>query len=143
MAAADDRSHDAAPPPPPRQPGRFAYDGLERVIHERSRLSILSSLAAHAEGLLFADLKALCSLTDGNLSRQLQLLQEEGFVEIWKGFKNKRPQTLVRLTDAGRQRFLEYITVLESIVADAAASPAAKPAAEDRTSLTDRGFSPA
>ena len=124
----------------PREPGRFAYDGLERVIHEKSRLSILSSLAAHGEGLLFADLKALCSLTDGNLSRQLQLLQEEGLVEIWKGFKNKRPQTLVRLTDAGRQRFLEYIAVLEGIIADAASSPA-RPA----TGATPReqGFSPA
>ena len=102
-----------------RQSGRFAYDGLQRVIHERSRLSILSSLASNAEGLLFNDLKALCNLTDGNLSRQLQLLQEAGFVEVWKGFKNNRPQTLVRITDPGRERFLEYISVLENVVADA------------------------
>src|ERR1700722_9354630 len=56
--------------------GRFAYDGLERVIHEKARLSVLSSLAAHPDGLLFNELKALCSLTDGNLSRQIQVLQE-------------------------------------------------------------------
>jgi DNA-binding MarR family transcriptional regulator len=102
-----------------QQSGRFAYDGLQRVIHERSRLSILSSLAQHPEGLLFNDLKVLCNLTDGNLSRQLQLLQEGSFVEVWKGFKNNRPQTLVRLTEPGRERFLEYISVLESVVADA------------------------
>ena len=53
-----------------REPGRFAYGGLERVIHEKARLSILASLASHADGLLFNDLKALCALTDGNLSRQ-------------------------------------------------------------------------
>jgi hypothetical protein len=81
--------------------GRFAFEGLERVIHERSRLGILSSLAAHPKGLLFNDLKELCSLTDGNLSRQIQLLQETGFVEVWKGYHNNRPQTLCRL-DAQR-----------------------------------------
>ena len=102
--------------------GRFAYDGLERVIHERARLSIMSSLATHPDGLLFNDLKDLCSLTDGNLSRHLQLLQESKLVEVWKGFKNNRPQTLVRLTDGGRERFLEYIAVLENVVADAASA---------------------
>jgi len=99
----------------------FAYEGLERVIHERARLSILSSLAAHAQGLVFNDLKSLCALTDGNLSRQIQLLQEAGFVEVWKGTKNNRPQTLCRLTDSGRKRFLEYIAELEQVVANAAA----------------------
>jgi DNA-binding MarR family transcriptional regulator len=99
--------------------GRFAYEGLERVIHEKARLSILSSLAAHDGGLLFNELKALCKLTDGNLSRQLQLLQETGFVETWKGTRNNRPSTLVKLTEVGRKRFLEYIAVLEGLVADA------------------------
>ena len=108
--------------------GQFAYDGLERVIHEKARLSVLSSLAAHPNGLLFTELKSLCALTDGNLSRQIQLLQETGFVETWKGIRNRRPQTLCRLTDAGRERFLEYIAVLEGLVADAL-SPGSKPAA--------------
>jgi DNA-binding MarR family transcriptional regulator len=99
--------------------GRFAYDGLERVIHERARLGILSSLAAHPEGLLFGDLKDLCALTDGNLSRHLQLLQESELVEVWKGSNGNRPQTLCRLTAAGRKRFLEYIAELEHVVADA------------------------
>ena len=97
----------------------FAYEGLDRLIHERARLSILSSLAAHANGLVFNDLKKLCALTDGNLSRQIQVLQEAGFVEVWKGVKNNRPQTLCRLTDQGREQFLGYIAVLEKIVATA------------------------
>ena len=117
-----------------KKPGRYAYEGLERVIHEKARLSILSSLASNEPGLLFNDLKALCSLTDGNLSRQLQVLQEAGFVEVWKGMKNNRPQTLCRLTDDGRKRFLEYITVLESVVANAGAAmrPASGRAAAGR-----------
>jgi DNA-binding HxlR family transcriptional regulator len=105
-----------------RVAGRYAYEGLERVIHEKARLSILSSLASHQTGLLFNDLKTLCSLTDGNLSRQLQVLQEAGFVEVWKGMKNNRPQTLCRLTDDGRKRFQDYIAVLESVVANAGAA---------------------
>ena len=105
--------------PAPKLEGRFAYSGLERVIHERSRLGILASLAAHSAGLVFNDLKALTALTDGNLSRQIQILQEEGLIDVWKGYKNNRPQTLCRLTESGRQRFLEYINVLESVVADA------------------------
>jgi DNA-binding MarR family transcriptional regulator len=108
--------------------GRYAYDGLDRLIHEKARLGILSSLATHPRGLLFTDLKELCSLTDGNLSRHLQVLHEAGLVEVWKGVNNHRPQTLCRLTDAGRKRFLEYITVLENVVADAATAPKTAPA---------------
>jgi DNA-binding HxlR family transcriptional regulator len=128
-------------PGPTRAEGRFAYEGLERVIHEKARLSVLSSLAAHTNGLLFTELRALCSLTDGNLSRQLQLLQESGFVETWKGFHKNRPQTLCRLTEAGRQRFLEYIAVLESVVTDAHAH--AKQADSRRSGPNLSGMLPA
>src|SRR6478735_808783 len=62
--------------------GRFAYDGLDRVIHEKARLGILTSLIGHPKGLLFGDLKALCGVTDGNLSRHLQVLEEAGLVQI-------------------------------------------------------------
>src|SRR3954462_13328249 len=124
-----------------RAPGRFAYDGLARVIHEKARLSILSSLASHADGLLFNDLKALCALTDGNLSRQLQVLQEAGFVEVWKGFRGKRPQTLCRLTPDGRKRFVEYISTLESVVSDAMA--AAQRDGRSSRQAAPEGFMPA
>lgn len=103
--------------------GRFAYQGLDRVIHEKARLSILSCLVAHPQGLLFNDLKELCTLTDGNLSRHLQLLEEAGIVEIWKGVKDRRPQTLCRLTKQGNQRFVDYLAVLEQVITDAAALP--------------------
>jgi DNA-binding MarR family transcriptional regulator len=79
----------------------------------------MTSLVTHPAGLIFTDLKELCTLTDGNLSRHLQILQEAGLVEVWKGFQGNRPQTLCRLTVEGRKRFLEYIAVLESVVADA------------------------
>ena len=98
----------------------FAYDGLDRVIHEKARLGLLTSLAAHAKGLSFADLKSLCGLTDGNLSRHLQVLQEAGLVEISKSFVANRPHTSCRLTQAGRKRFLDYLAVLERVVRDAA-----------------------
>jgi DNA-binding MarR family transcriptional regulator len=100
--------------------GRFAYEGLDRVMHERARLSLLTSLAAHQKGLAFADLKRLCGLTDGNLSRHLKILEEAGLVEIAKSFRDNRPQTTVRLTAGGRRRFVDYLAVLESVVADAA-----------------------
>ena len=103
--------------------GRFAYEGLDRIIHEKARLGIVTSLATHPQGLLFNDLKELCALTDGNLSRHLQLLSEGGLVQIWKGFKDNRPQTLCQLSDLGRKRFLEYLAVLEHVVTDAMGAP--------------------
>lgn len=121
-------------------PGRFAYGGLERAIHEKARLGIMTSLATNPMGLLFGDLKDLCALTDGNLSRHLQVLHEEGLVEVWKGYHKKRPQTLCRLTPEGRRRFLGYITELENVIADAFA--AAKNTAESSPNLSE-GWSPA
>ena len=105
-----------------REPGRFAYEGLDRLMHEKARLSILSSLSVHPEGLVFGDLKAVCALTDGNLSRQITQLQEAGLVDVWKGHRGNRPQTLVRLSKEGKLRFLEYISVLEGVVSDAASA---------------------
>src|SRR6185369_11276586 len=102
--------------------GRFAYEGLDRVIHERARLSVLTSLVAHPKGLVFGDLKAMCGLTDGNLSRHLQVLQEAHLVAIEKGYDNNRPQTICRITAEGRQRYLDYLKVLEQVVRDAASA---------------------
>jgi DNA-binding transcriptional ArsR family regulator len=98
----------------------FSYEGLDRVIHEKARLGVLTSLMAHPKGLAFADLKQLCGLTDGNLSRHLQVLQEAGLVDITKGYEGNRPHTSCRLTKAGRRRFLDYLAVLERLVRDAA-----------------------
>jgi len=98
----------------------FAYDGLDRVIHEKARLGVLTSLMAHPKGLAFGDLRKLCGLTDGNLSRHLQVLQDAGLVDIIKGYEGNRPHTTCRLTKAGRRRFLDYLAVLEQLVRDAA-----------------------
>ena len=102
-----------------RSEGRFAYEGLDRVIHERARLSILTSLITNPKGVSFGDLKQLCLLTDGNLSRHLQVLEKAKMVETAKGTDRNRPLTICRITTAGRKRYLEYLTTLEQVVRDA------------------------
>lgn len=94
----------------------YAYPGLDRVFHERARLGIMTSLAGHADGLGFSELKALCGLTDGNLSRHLAVLDEAGFVTIDKGYDGKRPVTRCRLSDEGRVRFGRYLDVLQEVL---------------------------
>jgi DNA-binding transcriptional ArsR family regulator len=109
--------------------GRFAYEGLNRLIHERARLAILSSLASNVQGLSFNDLKDLCVLTDGNLSRQLQILKDASLLDIEKGTNGNRPQTVCRLTRAGRKRFLDYVAELERVVLNAGETRTASPLA--------------
>ena len=101
---------------------QYAYPGLDRVIHERARLSVLTSLTRYPKGLRFNDLKSLCGLTDGNLSRHMQVLQEAGLVDVAKSFEHNRPQTICRLTPEGHKRYMEYLAVLEQVVRDAAAA---------------------
>ena len=100
----------------------FAYEGLDRVIHERARLSVLTSLLTHPNGVSFVDLKQLCALTDGNLARHLQVLEEDKMVHIAKEEDRGRAQTTVRITASGRKRYLEYLTTLEQVVRDAASA---------------------
>jgi len=116
---------------------RFAYKGLDRVIHERARLSVLTSLISNPRGLTFNDLKQLCALTDGNLSRHLRVLERAKLVEILKGHEHNRPQTICRITSAGRKRYVEYLGTLEQVVRDAA-----KGANEETESGLVRGFVP-
>ncbi len=124
--------------------GRFAYSGLERVFHEKARLGIMTSLVTNPRGVIFADLKEFCHLTDGNLSRHLQVLHDAGFVDIWKGYHKNRPQTLCRITDDGRRRFLEYINVLETVVEDALnATRAAAAVSSQASPALVEGWSPA
>lgn len=103
-------------------PSRFAYDGLDRVIHERARLSVLTSLITHPRGLPFGELKQLCALTDGNLHRHLMVLEEAKLITILKGTEHGRPQTVARITPLGRKRYVEYLLVLEQVVLDASAA---------------------
>jgi len=99
---------------------QFAYEGLDRVIHERARLSVLTSLLTHPKGLSFVELKQLCALTDGNLARHLQVLEEDKMVRLAKETDAGRSATIVRITASGRTRYLEYLTILEQVVRDAA-----------------------
>jgi DNA-binding transcriptional ArsR family regulator len=101
---------------------RFAYDGLNRVIHERARLSMLTSLMTHSKGLAFGELKTLCGLTDGNLNRHLLVLEEARLVSVVKTVDGTRPQTRCRITAVGRRRYLEYLSVLEQVITDGAAA---------------------
>ena len=104
----------------PSDSGCFTYEGLDRALHEKARLGIMLSLLSRREGRLFSDLKRLCDLTDGNLSRHLDVLQQAGFVDVWKGFQNRRPQTLCRLSAEGNRRFQAYLAELQHVVRDAA-----------------------
>src|ERR1700728_4091924 len=118
--------------------GRFAYEGLDRVIHERARLSVLTSLLTNPRGLTFGDLKQLCALTDGNLSRHLSVLEKAKMVEILKGHDRNRPQTVCRITANGRKRYLEYLSTLEQVVKDAAKGTKEEPASTSIRGLTPR-----
>ena len=120
--------------------GRFAYEGLDRIIPQKARLGILTSLVAHPEGLLFNDLKELCSLTDGNLNRHLAVLEEAKLVTTHRPAKRGRPQTMVVMTAAGRHRFQQYLNVLEQVLADAAAN---QPQAAVTRGRVAPGLSPA
>jgi len=111
-----------------QNPSPYAYDGLSRIIHERARLGVLTCLVTHPKGLPFPQMKKLCALTDGNLNRHLQVLQEAQLVSLAKGPDRERPQTIYRITALGRKRYLEYLSVLEQVILDGA--PAAKTLAE-------------
>jgi DNA-binding MarR family transcriptional regulator len=117
--------------------GRFAYEGLDRTIHERARLSVLTSLITNGKGLAFNDLKELCALTDGNLSRHLRVLESARLVEIAKGVDRNRSLTLCRITPLGRKRYLLYLETLEQVVRDAA-----QVANKESDTALGRGFAP-
>lgn len=101
---------------------------LDRVFHERGRLAICSTLVAHPQGVSFTHLQDECQLTDGNLNRHLHALSEEGIVETQRHIGSGRPQTIARITEAGRARFLAYIDALEEIVRDVQSSLQVAPA---------------
>jgi predicted ArsR family transcriptional regulator len=96
----------------------YAFSGLDRVFHERGRLAICSALIANPSGLAFTQLQEACDLTDGNLNRHLHALAEMGIVEMRRIIGKGRPQTIVRITREGSERFLNYIDELESVVRD-------------------------
>jgi DNA-binding HxlR family transcriptional regulator len=91
---------------------------LDRIIHERMRLAIVSSLAANAS-LSFMELKGLLATTDGNLSVHARKLEEAGYVACTKTFEGRIPKSEYRLTPAGRRAFERYLNHLEALVHNA------------------------
>lgn len=88
---------------------------LDRVIHEKGRMAIMSLLAATPE-LSFTEMKQTLGMTDGNLSVHLRTLQEAGYIAISKTFQDRKPLTTCSLTGSGRKAFGSYIDLLEEIV---------------------------
>lgn len=89
---------------------------LDNVVHQRVRLGILTILS-EAEQADFAFLRDALELTDGNLSSNLQVLEQAGYVNVEKTYEGRRPRTRIRATRAGRKALKEEIAVLEAIVA--------------------------
>ena len=92
-----------------------AFLQLDRVIHEKGRLAIMSMLAASPE-LSFTELRDTLNMTDGNLTTHIRTLQEAGYVSVTKSFRDNRPLTTCSLTAAGKKAFTSYINLLESII---------------------------
>jgi DNA-binding MarR family transcriptional regulator len=88
---------------------------LDRIIHEKGRLAIMSMLAASPE-LSFTEMRDTLNMTDGNLTTHIRTLQEAGYVSVTKSFRNNRPLTTCALTTSGKKAFTNYINLLEQIV---------------------------
>ncbi len=95
---------------------------LERMIHERTRLGIVSSLAA-AEEIRFQDLKAMLGVSDGNLSSHARKLEEAGYIACRKRFEGRKPLTTYSLTESGRRALNRYLAHMESLIAAARNEP--------------------
>lgn len=87
---------------------------LDKAIHQKARLGIMSILMVHEE-VEFNYLKERLKLSDGNLSTHLSILEKEKYIKIKKKFVKKKPKTSCQLTEKGRKAFLEYINYLEQI----------------------------
>lgn len=92
------------------------FSQLDRTIHEKGRLSIMTLLSSRAEPWSFQDLKAQLDMSDGNLITHLRTLEKAGFIGGEKSHGEGRPQTVYELTAEGRAAFLAYLGVLEQIL---------------------------
>ncbi|MEN3329832.1 MAG: hypothetical protein V7638_4639 [Acidobacteriota bacterium] len=94
---------------------KSAAPNLDRLIHERLRLGIISALAAN-ESMTFSDLKKLMNTTDGNLSVHARKLEEAGYISCTKFFEGRLPKTEYKLTTAGRSALEKYLSHMESLI---------------------------
>jgi DNA-binding HxlR family transcriptional regulator len=106
---------EAPDPQVARAQEKSAAPNLDRLIHERLRLGIISALAAN-ETLTFSDLKRLMSTTDGNLSVHARKLEEAGYISCTKFFEGRLPKTEYKLTAAGRSALEKYLSHMESLI---------------------------
>lgn len=113
MARQNTLRTDAGPQPASARP--LAARDLDRLIHERARLGIVSALAAN-DALTFNDLKRLLGATDGNLSVHARKLEDAGYVECRKSFEGRTPRTEYRLTEAGRAALTKYLAHMEALI---------------------------
>ena len=113
------------------------YSALKQIFHEPNRLAIMSALVNAPDGIAFNDLKEECNLTDGNLSRHLQMLGKARVIRIKKSFVSNKPRTTIFLSDRGRESFLEYLQALDEVLRMAAeALPKSEKTASLLLSLT-------
>jgi DNA-binding HxlR family transcriptional regulator len=120
-----------------------AFEKLDRVIHEKGRLAIMSLLAA-SESRSFRELKEALGMTDGNLSVHMRTLEEGGYVSVSKSFVNRKPRTEYALTPYGREAFQDYIRTLEEIVQQSHAFEQPRPAgAREGKPVLKQGMVPA
>jgi DNA-binding transcriptional ArsR family regulator len=96
-------------------PAKAEVPDLDRIIHERFRLAIVSALAVN-EAMTFADLKALLAATDGNLSVHARKLEDAGYILCAKSFDGRVPRTEYRLAAAGRRALERYLTHMEALI---------------------------
>ena len=114
-AVAKARSSRIFKPSPEQETVENALPNLDRIIHERMRLGIVSALAVN-ESLTFNELKRLLQTTDGNLSVHARRLEEAQYVECTKTFEGRMPKTEYRLTAAGRKAFERYLDHMEALI---------------------------
>lgn len=95
-----------------------AFSQIDRIIHEKGRLAIMSTLATQPE-VSFIELRELLGMTDGNLTTHIKTLQQAGYIAVTKSYRDSRPLTTCALTPGGRAAFAGYIELLEQIVKQA------------------------
>ncbi len=93
----------------------FIPKNIDKIIHERTRLWIVSALAAQKK-MSFVSLKKLLDLSDGNLNAHLRVLEDNEYIEVEKTFVKRKPRTTYRLTPKGKKEFRRYLDELEMIV---------------------------
>ncbi|MFN7920403.1 MAG: transcriptional regulator [Bryobacteraceae bacterium] len=103
----------AAPDPP--EPAKPVVANLDRLIHERIRLGVVSALAVN-ESLTFGELKEHLAVTDGNLSVHARKLEDGGYIHCTKSFEGRVPKTVYRLTASGRKALEKYLAHMDAII---------------------------